>query len=66
VLRQAETPLTAREIVRSMFARLGIAEPTNKQVRNMLGAVHRSLMNHKGKSVVTVGEGMPARWQLAQ
>jgi hypothetical protein len=65
VLREATAPLTTTEIVRAMLAKQGVAEPTGKQVRNMYGAIQRSLQSHDGRSVTRVGEGMPARWAIA-
>jgi hypothetical protein len=46
------------------MASKGIPEPSSKQIRAICGGVHRSLVNGDGKTVVGVGEGMPARWQL--
>jgi hypothetical protein len=65
VLRKATGPLTTKEIAVRMLQETGIAEPATKQVRNLIGAVNRSLLRHVGKSVERVGEGMPARWQIA-
>ena len=53
-----------KDICLQLLTAKGIAEPTREQVRDVIGAVHRSLINHKGKSVER-GEGMPARWRLA-
>ena len=44
-----------------MLARLGVQEPTQKQIRDLFGAVNRSLQTYKGKTVTTVGESMPVR-----
>ena len=65
VLRDAEGLLRSREIAQRMLARKGVPEPTLKALRDMVGAVHRSLRNGQGKTVASVGEGMPARWTLA-
>jgi hypothetical protein len=64
VLRKATGPLTTKEIAVRMLQETGIAEPDVKQVRNLIGAVNRSLLRHVGKSVQHVGEGSPARWAL--
>jgi hypothetical protein len=53
-----------QDICLKLLATKGIAEPTREQARDMIGAVHRSLINHEGKSVERAGEGMPARWLL--
>src|SRR5829696_4023958 len=42
----------------------GITKPDVKQVRNLIGAVNRSLLRHVGGSVQRVGQGMPARWKV--
>jgi hypothetical protein len=65
VLRDAEGPRTVREIARAMLVKHGTAEPTAKQTLAMYGTAQRSPQNHAGKSVVRVGEGMPARWVIA-
>jgi hypothetical protein len=65
VLRTAEKPLTAREITWRMLTAKGVSKPDVKAARDLTGAVQSSLRNHDGKSVETVGEGMPARWKLA-
>jgi hypothetical protein len=65
VLRGATGPLTTKDICLQLLAAKGTAEPTREQVRDMIGAVHRSLVNHEGKPVAKVGDGIPARWVLA-
>ena len=64
VLRLAEQPLTSREISEALLRKVGIKEPTLKQVRDMVGAVHSSLRNHERKTVECVGDGVPARWRI--
>jgi hypothetical protein len=44
-------PLTTKEIAVRMLQETGIPEPDTKQVRNLIGAVNRSLGHHIGKSV---------------
>lgn len=65
VLRATEGPMTTKDICRRLLADKGVAEPTGAQIRNLVGAVHRSLQGHKGRTVEAVGEGMPVRWRLA-
>jgi|SRR5882724_6514115 len=65
VLRDAAAPMTTKEICLRLLAAKSIAEPTREQVRDMIGAVHRSIRNQEGESVERIGEGMPARWQLS-
>jgi hypothetical protein len=64
VLRNAERPLTTREIAARMLAAKGVTAPADKDRRTLEGAVQSSLRNHKGKTIETVGEGMPVRWRL--
>lgn len=65
VLRNAERPLTTREIAARMLAAKGVTAPADRDRRTLEGAVQSSLRNHRGKTVITVGEGMPVRWRLA-
>jgi hypothetical protein len=39
-----------RKVLPAMLAKQGVAEPTGKQVRNMYGAIQRSLQSHDGRS----------------
>lgn len=64
VLRDVTGPLTTREIAEQMLARKGVTDAPQKGVRDLAGGVQSSLRNHDGKSVETVGEGMPVRWVL--
>lgn len=64
-LKDAEEPLTTREIVTRLLAGKGETEPSTKAVRDLEGGVRACLANKNGKSVIRVGEGMPARWTLA-
>jgi hypothetical protein len=65
VLRDASEPMTVRDLCLAMLARLGVNDPTAAQLRDLYGAVNRSLLGHDGDTVVTVGEGSPRRWALA-
>ena len=53
---------TSREITVSLLRARGVEAPTTAVIRGTYPAVHSSLKNHKGKTVETVGEGMPAKW----
>ena len=64
VLKVAEGPLTVREISLRVLASRGEAEPPLKVIRDMEGGVRTTLRNKHGKSVESVGEGIPLRWQL--
>lgn len=63
VLREAEGPLTAREITERMLAERSITDATPKEVRDLMGGVQTSLRNQDGNTVESVGEGMPSRWR---
>jgi hypothetical protein len=65
ILRAAEGPLTTRQITERMLAAKGITNASQRAVRDLITSVLSSLRLHDGKSVRTVGEGMPARWVLA-
>lgn len=66
VLKAAETPLTTREIAERVLAGRGVMEPTLAQIRTTAAPFRQLLRNREGDSVRRVGEGMPARWGLAQ
>jgi hypothetical protein len=63
VLRKTQGTLTAREITERMLAERG-AEASPKAMRSLIASVQTSLVNHDGKTVARVGEGMPGRWHL--
>ena len=63
-LRDADKPLTAREITWRMLLAKGVTKPDTKAARDLQGAVLASLRNHAGRAVETVGEGQPAKWRL--
>jgi hypothetical protein len=66
-LRTAHKPLTAREIAVALLVERGARDDaTPKALRNLTGAVQVSLVNHEGKTVARVGEGMPGRWRLSR
>ena len=65
MLRKAQGPLTAREIAERMLAARGAAEAAPKDNRSLIASVQTSLVNHDGKSVKRIGEGMPGRWTVA-
>ncbi len=64
VLRQSQKPMTTREITERMLTDCGVTDAKPKAVRDLIGGVLASLRNHEGKTVVTVGEGIPAKWCL--
>jgi hypothetical protein len=63
-LRNANAPMTVREVTGAVMASHGIADATAKQ-RNGLEAALRSCLEHNvGKTVQRIGEGVPKRWQI--
>lgn len=65
-LRDADKPLTAREITWRMLLAKGVTKPDTNAARDLQGAVLASLRNHAGRSVEKVGEGHPARWRIVR
>jgi len=55
-LRTARKPLTSREIVVYMLAAKGVRDARPKAIRDLAGAVLASLRNHKGGSVIAIGD----------
>ena len=64
VLKAAQGPLTAREIILRMLAAKGVAKPDIKTIRDLEGGVRSALKLKTGKTVKNVGQGMPARWTI--
>jgi hypothetical protein len=64
VLRNAQEPMTARQITERMLAAKGVSEVTTKAVRDLAGGVLASLQNNDGKTVARVGRQVPALWQV--
>jgi hypothetical protein len=64
VLKTAKGPLTVREIAIGVLASQGVADPDLKVVRDLEGGIRSCLRYKEGKTVVNVGQGMPARWTL--
>jgi hypothetical protein len=64
VLRAAQAPMTAREIIDAMLAARGVTDATLKQRNDLQAGLRASLESHVGKAVERVGEGSPMRWRL--
>jgi len=64
ILRNATDPMTTRQIVEALFRQRGVEKPPTGDVRRMFSTIQASLRNHEGKTVETVGEGMPTKWRL--
>lgn len=65
VLREAQGPLTAAEIVARMLAAKGVTEADPKAVRELEGAVRAALQKRIEMGVSSDG-GHPVRWTLAE
>jgi hypothetical protein len=65
VLRGADGPMTAREIVHAMLAAKGVADAKPFDIRSLISSVQSCLQNHNGATVHNVAEGMPGRWILS-
>ncbi len=63
VMREAQGPLTAREIAERLLAAKG-ADATKRQREKLQAGILGSLRDYEGKDVEVVGEGTPARWAL--
>lgn len=64
ILRTAQGPMSAREMILAMVAAKGGQKPTAAHIRSLTGGVTNSLRNNEGKAVERVGEGSPMRWRL--
>ncbi len=65
VLRKTQGPLTAREIAERMLGERGARDNASpKALRSLIASVQTSLHNQNSKTVVRMGEGMPAKWQV--
>jgi hypothetical protein len=65
VLRPAQSPMTARQIVEVMLRSRGIAKPDSKDVRTFVCTVQTCLQSNSGRTVQNVAEGMPGRWRVS-
>jgi hypothetical protein len=63
-LRDAERPLSAREMILAMLDAKGVKNATAAQIRGLTGGLTNSLRNNEGQAVERVGEGSPMRWRL--
>jgi len=66
VMRDAEGPLTARDITEWMLKAKGVTDAKPKAFRDLIAGVTVSLRHQKGKTVDRAGEGSPTRWQIQQ
>ena len=64
VLKSASGPLTVREMAVRLLAEKGEPDPDPKVIRQLEGGVRAALLGKRERTVVRVGQGMPARWAL--
>ena len=65
MLRVAQKPMTAREIVEAMLRAKGVLDPDPKDVRRLAASVQTCLQSRTGKGILRVGDGIPGRWKAA-
>jgi hypothetical protein len=65
VLRAADGPLTAREIVQAMLIAHGVEDAKSGDVRGLTTTVQTCLQHHKDGTVRNVAQGIPGRWILS-
>jgi hypothetical protein len=63
-LRAAKRPMHSREIVLALLQRHNITDADVLAVADLVKSVERSLVYHRGCSIVAVGE-RPVHWKLA-
>jgi hypothetical protein len=63
-LRAAKRPMHSREIVLALLQQHNIADADALAVADLIKSVERSLVYHRGRSIVAIGE-RPVHWKLA-
>jgi hypothetical protein len=63
-LRAAKRPMHSREIVLALLQRHNITDADVLAVADLVKSVERSLVYHRGRSIVAVGS-RPVHWKLA-
>jgi hypothetical protein len=64
VLRDAQGPMTARQITVAMLQEARVGKPDPKDVRAFVTSVQTCLQSNNGRTVKNVAEGMPGRWAI--
>ena len=64
ILREAQTPLTTREIVVRVLDRLKMPEPDYDDLKLICSSFNSALRNRAAKGGVVLVEGRPVRWSL--
>jgi hypothetical protein len=63
-LKATGRPLSSREITLALLAQRGVREADPRAVRDLICSVERSLVYHRGRSIMAVGS-RPVHWKLA-
>ena len=64
ILREAQSPLTTREIVVRVLGRLKMPEPDYDDLKLICSSLNSALRNKAAKGGVLLVEGYPKRWAL--
>jgi len=64
VLREAEGPLTPREITKRMLKQRGVDNPDPVEFYRLSKSVQSALHSHKGDSIVAHSHLKPTRWSI--
>jgi len=64
VLRKAEEPMCARDLIVAMLAAKGVTDAPADRIRSLTGGLVNSMRNNEGRTVERVGEASPMVWRL--
>jgi len=65
VLKRADGPLTARQVVDEILAERGVTDAARADIHILDSAVRSCFQKRENREVVRIGDGMPAKWRLA-
>ena len=63
ILKQADRPLSTREIVLEVMKRAGLPTDDKKAVAAVCCSIHMSILRREGQGIVRI-EGKPMRWAV--
>lgn len=63
ILKQADRPLSTREIVLEVMRRASLPTDDKEAVHSVCASIHMSILRRKGRGIVRI-EGKPIRWGL--
>ena len=64
IRKQADRPLTTRDIVLEVMKHAGLPTDDKKAVAAVCSSIHMSILRRKGRGIVAV-EGRPRRWAIS-